>query len=71
LRFENIALQRAPDFSAPPMAMSQMQKVAYYQSLLANAPNAKVMSISPSRHFVMLDQPANFQQTLDGFLKTF
>lgn len=45
------------------------QKAAYYQSLLANAPKAKVVSVSPSRHFVMLDQPVKFQQTLDGFLK--
>ena len=60
----------APDFSVPPMVMSEAQKVAYYQSLLANAPNAKVLSISPSRHFVMLDQPARFQQALDDFLKS-
>ena len=57
-----------PDFSAPPMVMSEAQKVAYYQSLLANAPDAKVVSISPSRHFVMLDQPVKFEHVLDGFL---
>jgi pimeloyl-ACP methyl ester carboxylesterase len=65
-----ISPYNAPDFSAPPMAMSEAQKTAYYQSLLANAPNAKVVSISPSRHFVMLDQPAKFQQALDDFLKS-
>jgi pimeloyl-ACP methyl ester carboxylesterase len=65
-----ISPYNAPDFSAPPMVMSEAQKVAYYQSLLANAPNAKVLSISPSRHFVMLDQPAKFQHALDDFLKT-
>jgi pimeloyl-ACP methyl ester carboxylesterase len=59
----------APDFSKPPMVMSETQKATYYQSLLANAPNAKVVSISPSRHYVMLDQPAKFEQVLDGFLK--
>jgi pimeloyl-ACP methyl ester carboxylesterase len=58
----------APDFSHPPMVMSEAQKAAYYQSLLSNAPNAKVVSISPSRHFVMLDQPAKFQQVLADFL---
>ncbi|MEO6799975.1 MAG: alpha/beta hydrolase [Rhodanobacter sp.] len=58
----------APDFSQPPMVMSEAQKAAYYQSLLANAPHATVESISPSRHFVMLDQPARFQQVLDRFL---
>jgi pimeloyl-ACP methyl ester carboxylesterase len=65
-----ISPYNAPDFSHAPMVMSEAQKTAYYQSLLANAPNAKVVSISPSRHFVMLDQPMKFQQTLDGFLKS-
>jgi pimeloyl-ACP methyl ester carboxylesterase len=65
-----ISPYNAPDFSQPPMAMSEAQKTAYYQSLLADAPNAKVVSISPSRHFVMLDQPAKFQQALDAFLKS-
>lgn len=57
-----------PDFSTPPMVMSEAQKTAYYQSLLSNAPDAKVISISPARHYVMLDQPAKFQRVLDGFL---
>jgi pimeloyl-ACP methyl ester carboxylesterase len=65
-----ISPYNAPDFSHPPMIMSEAQKTAYYQSLLANAPNAKVVSISPSRHYVMLDQPAKFQRVLDDFLKT-
>jgi pimeloyl-ACP methyl ester carboxylesterase len=65
-----ISPYNAPDFSQPPMIMSEAQKTAYYQSLLADAPNAKVVSISPSRHFVMLDQPAKFQQVLDDFLKS-
>ena len=65
-----ISPYNAPDFSVPPMVVSEAQKVAYYQSLLANAPNAKVLSISPSRHFVMLDQPARFQRALDDFLKS-
>jgi pimeloyl-ACP methyl ester carboxylesterase len=59
----------APDFAKPPLQFSEAQKAAYYQSLLADAPHAKVVSIAPSRHFVMLDQPAKFQQALDGFLK--
>lgn len=60
----------APDFAKPPLVMSEAQKSAYYQSLLANAPNARVVSIAPSRHFVMLDQPAKFQQALADFLRT-
>ncbi len=64
-----ISPYNAADFSQPPMVMTEAQKTAYYASLLGNAPNASVVSISPSRHFVMLDQPAKFQQVLDGFLK--
>lgn len=60
----------APDFAKPPLQLSDVQKAAYYQGLLANAPKAKVVSISPARHFVMLDQPAKFQQTLDDFLNS-
>lgn len=58
----------APDFSHPPMTMSGAQKTAYYQSLLSNAPNAKVVSILLSRHFVMRDLPGKFPQTLADFL---
>lgn len=58
----------ASDFSKPPLQISEAQKAAYYQGLLADAPHAKVESISPARHFVMLDQPVKFQQALDGFL---
>lgn len=65
-----ISPYNAPDFSTPPMLMSEAQKTAYYQSLLGDAPNAKVVSISPSRHFVMLDQPVKFEQVLDGFIKS-
>ncbi|MGH8279439.1 MAG: alpha/beta fold hydrolase [Gammaproteobacteria bacterium] len=63
----------APDFQRfaamlKQPVISEAQKAAYYQSLLANAPNAKVVSISPSRHFVMLDQPAKFRAVLERFL---
>lgn len=60
----------APDFAKPPLQFSAAQKVAYYHGLLADAPHAKVVSIAPSRHFVMLDQPAKFQQALTRFLKS-
>src|SRR6185312_3658045 len=70
-----ISPYNAPDFQAAAAmskqsVMSEVQKTAYYQSLLADAPHAKVVSIAPSRHFVMFDQPAKFQQALDDFLKT-
>lgn len=53
-----ISPYNAPDFSQPSMAMSEAQGTAYDESLRANAPDATVVSISPARHFVMLDQPA-------------
>ncbi|HEY0200054.1 MAG TPA: alpha/beta hydrolase [Rhodanobacter sp.] len=65
-----ISPYNAADFSQPPMAMTEQRKADYYQRLLANAPDAKVVSISPSRHFGMLDQPVKFQQVLDNFLKS-
>ncbi|HEY8682401.1 MAG TPA: alpha/beta hydrolase [Rhodanobacter sp.] len=65
-----ISPYNAPDFSQPPMLMTEQQKADYYRSLLANAPDARVVSISPSRHFVMLDQPAKFQLVLNDFLKS-
>ena len=65
-----ISPYKASDFSTGPTAMSEQQKADYYKSLLANAPNAKVVSISPARHFVMLDQPVKFQQVLDDFIKS-
>lgn len=65
-----ISPYHAPDFAKPPLQLREAQKTAYYQSLLADAPHAKVVSIAPSRHFVMLDQPTKFQQALDDFLKT-
>jgi pimeloyl-ACP methyl ester carboxylesterase len=49
---------------------TQDQGVAFYRSLLIGAPHATVVSIGPSKHFVMLDQPDKFyaavQQFLDG-----
>lgn len=65
-----ISPYNAPDFSAPPMVMSETEKVDYYRQLLAGAPQVDVVSISPSRHFVMLDQPRKFLETVDDFLAT-
>lgn len=70
-----IAAYYRPDFERDAAAsgqpvMSEADNVAYHQSLLANAPNAKVMSISPSRHFVMLDQPKKFRRALAAFLQS-
>lgn len=58
----------AADAAAAPQPYTEAQKSAYWKSLLGAAPNATVVSISPSRHFVMLDQPAKFQRVLRDFL---
>jgi pimeloyl-ACP methyl ester carboxylesterase len=58
----------APDFSQGMMKMTEAQKADYYAMLLKGAPHAQVVSISPSRHFVMFDQPAKFRETLAKFL---
>ncbi|MGH8162054.1 MAG: alpha/beta fold hydrolase [Gammaproteobacteria bacterium] len=63
-----ISPYNAPDFSKPPLVMTGEQKTKYYESLLAGAPHAKVVSISPARHFVMFDQPKQFQAALTTFL---
>lgn len=60
----------AADGKAAPQPYTEAQKAAYWKSLLGTAPRATVVSISPARHFVMLDQPAKFQQALDGFLQS-
>ncbi|TCV92309.1 pimeloyl-ACP methyl ester carboxylesterase [Luteibacter rhizovicinus] len=65
-----IAPYNAADSSASKTGMTEAQKIAYYRSLLVDAPHAKVVSIGPSRHFVMLDQPEAFQKTLAGFIGT-
>lgn len=57
------------DAQMGPVRITQDQKVAYYQVLLADAPNAKVIALAPSRHYVMLDQPAAFGKALNDFIE--
>ena len=45
-------------------------KKAYYATLLSGDPTAQVEMISPSRHFIMLDQPLMLDAAIDAFLKT-
>lgn len=52
---------------AVPM-MSEDEKAAWYRALLEGTPQVEVVSISPARHFVMLDQPEPFLHALRGFL---
>ena len=62
-----IAPYNAADFPKT-MPMTEAQKTAYYRSLLQGIPTLEVVSIAPSRHFVMVDQPEVFAVTLSRFL---
>ena len=56
------------DFVSIPM--SENQKTAYYASLLSGVKNLQMISISNARHFVMLDQPAIFNDKLQSFINS-
>jgi pimeloyl-ACP methyl ester carboxylesterase len=60
----------AADGKTAPQPYTEAQKAALWKSLLGEAPRATVVSISPARHFAMIDQPKQFQQALDDFLKS-
>ena len=53
-----------PDNGAP----AQMDP--FYQAAYASVPNKTLIRIDRSRHFIMLDQPAQFDAALDAFLKS-
>ena len=55
----------------PQMQMaSAADKQAYYEKLVSGDPSAKVKIIDDSRHFIMIDQPQAFYDSLGSFLKT-
>lgn len=53
----------APDFAR--IGVDEAGKTAYYRSLLTGIAKLEVVSISPARHFVMIDQPEKFTAALD------
>ena len=55
---------------AAQMGMTQERKTAYYTSLMAGTPKLQVVSIAPSRHFVMFDQPQMLADALRAYLKS-
>lgn len=59
--------KRAAASGQMPM-FSEAQKTDYYRSLLDGVAELEVVSISPARHFVMLDRPQEFLAALDKFL---
>ncbi|HEU5434847.1 MAG TPA: alpha/beta hydrolase [Telluria sp.] len=62
----------APFFEADAVTRGITQPMAkeYYTSLMQGTPKLTVVSIAPSRHFVMFDQPELLAETLSGFIKT-
>jgi pimeloyl-ACP methyl ester carboxylesterase len=63
-----IAPYNAPDLVNAPVSYTEDQKVAYYRQLLAGAPKVQVVSVSPARHFAMLDQPDRVFTLIDAFI---
>jgi pimeloyl-ACP methyl ester carboxylesterase len=57
-----------PDIDPYQGFKSEETKRAAYARWVAKVPNAKVILIAPSRHFVMFDQPAKFEQALEAAL---
>ena len=57
-----------PADAKAPAGYTQEQTLGFYRSLLAGAPNATVIAIESSRHFVMLDQPEAFYKAIAQFL---
>ena len=55
---------------AAPSPYSQTDTLHFYQMLVTGAPHATVVPIAPARHFVMLDQPQQFDDELTQFLST-
>jgi len=50
------------------LGLDETGKLAYYRSLLSGVARLTIVPISPSRHFVMVDQFQALMKTLDGFL---
>ena len=63
-----IAPYNAPDVVNAPVSYTEDQKATYYRGLLAGAPKVQIVTISPARHFVLLDQPDRVFAVIDAFL---
>lgn len=48
--------------------ITEPMKLDYYQKLMAAAPNVKVVPVSPSRHFAMIDQPEKVAAAIRDFV---
>ncbi|HEV3088051.1 MAG TPA: alpha/beta hydrolase [Candidatus Elarobacter sp.] len=57
-----------PDLANAPVQYTEDQKGTYYRALLGGAPKVQVVTVSPARHFAMLDQPDRVFTLIDAFL---
>jgi pimeloyl-ACP methyl ester carboxylesterase len=62
-----ICPHNAADVS-PFRPMTESQAADYYRSLLKGTPDVEVVTIAPSRHFVMFDQPAALADQVKQFV---
>ncbi|MEO9170045.1 MAG: alpha/beta hydrolase [Candidatus Baltobacteraceae bacterium] len=53
---------------ASPSPYSQADTLSFYQMLVTGAPHVEVVTVSPARHYAMLDQPEKFDAALTQFL---
>ncbi len=51
------------------LRMQEADKTAYYRSLMAGTPKLDVVSIAPSRHFAMFDQPRLVGDAISNYLQ--
>jgi pimeloyl-ACP methyl ester carboxylesterase len=60
----------APFFEADAAqyGMTESSKAEYYKSLMDGTPKLEVVTISPSRHFVMFDQPQKLVDAIRSFV---
>ena len=52
------------------LSMTEQAKSAYYRTLMQGAPNVKVVSVAPARHFAMFDQPEQVNAVIAEFIKS-
>lgn len=58
------------DMKAAGMQMTGAMKADYYKSLMSGTPKLNVVSVSPSRHFAMQDQPQQVNDAIRAYLKS-
>ena len=75
---DDMLLDLRPDFAAIKVPVTLLypdngapaRMDPFYQGAYASMPNKTLIRIDGSRHFIMLDQPAQFDAALDNFLKS-